>query len=483
MVYDVAIIGAGVVGTLTARELSRYKLSVCILEAASDVAMGSSKANSGIVHAGFDALPGTLKALMNVRGNDLYEKITRELGVPFKRIGSLVLAFSGDEMDTVRKLYMRGVENGVPGLRILNSREEVIRIEPGISEDVVGALYAPSAGITCPYELTIAAAENAVLNGAEIMLGTKVDGMEYDKSKCVFTLETKRGPVLSRFVINAAGLYSDKISEMIGDTHFSIKPRKGEYLLLDKNQGHQVHTVVFQTPSALGKGILVTPTADGNLLIGPSAEDVVNREDSSTTVSGMGHVIEGALKSAPGINVRQVITSFTGMRSVPSTGDFIITPSEANSRFIHAAGIESPGLTSAPAIAEYIAEILKNEGMELIRKNSFDPVRKPIVRFSEANDVEKAALIRDNHLYGRIVCRCELITEAEIVESIRRPVGARSTDAVKRRTRAGMGRCQGGFCTPVIADILSRECGIPLQEIRKNEDGSMLLTGKTKGVL
>ncbi|HEX2945566.1 MAG TPA: NAD(P)/FAD-dependent oxidoreductase [Clostridia bacterium] len=515
MIYDAAIIGAGVVGALTARELSRYDIRICVLEAASDAATGSSKANSGIVHAGYDAMPGTLKALLNVRGNGLFGEVTKELGVPFKRIGSLVLAFSEEGMETVRKLYSRGLDNGVPDMKILNSGDEVLKMEPNISAKVVGALHAPSAGITNPYELTYAGLENAVANGTELITGARVIGISYDgygghdvnsgHDECgdcgvyhgnhgyigaggydgaggVFTINTARGPIWSRFVINAAGIYSDKLSEMIGDDHFSIRPRKGEYLLLDKEQGHQVHSVIFQTPAALGKGILVTPTADGNLLIGPSAGDIEDREDLSTTASGMENVTDGALKSVPGINLRQVVTSFAGLRTVPSTGDFIIGPSMKNRRFINAAGIDSPGLTSAPAIALYIRDILKVEGLELVPKKFFDPVRKPIARFSDATDEEREALIRDNHLYGNVVCRCELVTEAEIVEAIRRPAGAKSVDAVKRRTRSGMGRCQGGFCTPRIAEIISRECGIPMQEVRKNEGGSILLTGKTKGV-
>lgn len=478
MIYDVSIIGAGVVGTMAARELSRYNLKVCILESGADAATGSSKANSAIVHAGYDPLPGTLKARFNVRGNYLFEKITKELDVPFKRIGSVVLAFNEENMAMIREIYHRGITNGVAGLRILTSREEVQKIEPNVSSEVIGALYAPSAGITCPYELTFAAAENAVRNGAELMLETKVKGIKCEADE--FILETNRGSVRSRYVVNAAGIYSDRVSMMIGDDHFSIKPRKGEYLLLDKNQGTKVNTVVFQTPTAKGKGILVTPTVDGNLLIGPNATDINDKEDFSTTDEGMNEVIRGALKSVPGIDIKQVITSFAGLRSVPSTDDFIVAPSRENKKFINVAGIESPGLTSAPAIAEYVAELLKNAGLELEQKNNYKPDRKAIVRFSEASDEEKKELIRTNKLYGNVVCRCELVTEAEIVDSIRRPAGARNLDAVKRRTRSGMGRCQGGFCTPMITKILARELDIPIEKVTKKEGMSVLLTGKTK---
>jgi len=481
VVYDVTIIGAGVIGALAARELSRYELKVCILEREPDVAMGTSKANSAIVHAGYDPVPGTLKALLNVKGNSLFEKVSKELDVPFKRIGSLVLAFTEEDMKVISELYQRGKDNGVPDLRILKSKDEVAGIEPNVSSEVIGALYAPSAGITCPYELVYGAVENAIENDAVLMLETKVNDIKYEEN--VFTLETNRGPVLSRFVINAAGLYADKVSEMAGDRSFYIKPRKGEYLILDKNQGRQARTVVFQTPSDKGKGILVTPTVDGNLLIGPNSVDIDDREDVSTTAQGMDEVIRGALKSIPGINDRQVITSFAGLRATPSAHDFIISPSLTNNKFLNAAGIESPGLTAAPAMAEYLAELLKSAGLELVPKKNFKAERKSIARFSEASDEEKAKLIRKNRLYGNIICRCETVTEAEIVESIHRPAGARSVDAVKRRTRAGMGRCQGGFCTPRIVEILSRELGIPMQHVRKKEGMSILLTGETKEVL
>lgn len=481
LVYDVAVIGAGVIGALAARELSRYELRICVLEKGSDAASGSSKANSAIVHAGYDPLPGTLKARFNVKGNEMFEKLSQELEVPFKRIGSLVLAFNEADMEILQKLYRRGVENGVPGMEVLYGYEAAARIEPNISADVKGALYAPSAAITCPYELTYAAVENAAANKAEILLESEVADIFCEND--LFRITTSRGVIYSKFIVNAAGIYSDRIAGMIGDSSFEIKPRKGEYLLLDKSQGTQARTVVFQTPSAAGKGILVTPTVDGNLLIGPTSMDTGDREDVSTTASEMQKVISGALRSVPGINLKQVITSFAGLRAAPSVPDFIVSPSPANNKFINAAGIESPGLTAAPAIAEYVAELLREAGLDLVPRKDFNPVRKSIVRFSDASDGEKAELIRRNRQYGRVICRCELVTEAEIVEAIRRPAGARTVDAVKRRTRAGMGRCQGGFCTPRIVEILSRELGVPAESIRKKGVGSELLSGRTKEAL
>jgi glycerol-3-phosphate dehydrogenase len=481
LIYDVAVIGAGVVGALTARELSKYNLKICILEKGTDVASGSSKANSAIVHAGYDALPGTLKARFNVKGNEMFKNLSKELEVPFKRIGSLVLAFNEADMEVLRKLYERGTVNGVPGLEILHGYEDTARIEPNVSADVAGALYAPSAAITCPYELTYAAVENAAANKAEVMLETEVTDISCEDD--LFRITTSQGDIFSRFIVNAAGVFSDKIAGMIGDDSFEVKPRKGEYLLLDKSQGNKARTVIFQTPSAAGKGILVTPTVDGNLLIGPTSTDTADREDLSTSADGLQKVISGALKSIPGINLKQVITSFAGLRASPATPDFIVSPSPVNKKFINAAGIESPGLTAAPAIAEYVAGLLRDVGLILVQKKDFDPVRKSIVRFNDAADGEKAELIERNRQYGRVICRCELVTEAEIVEAIHRPAGARTVDAVKRRTRAGMGRCQGGFCTPRIVEILSRELGIPADTIRKKDGSSVLLTGRTKEVL
>ncbi len=478
MVYDAAIIGAGVIGALAARELSRYDLRICILEKGSDSACGASKANSAIVHAGYDPVPGTHKARFNVRGNEMFERVSKELDIPLKRTGSLVLAFNEADMSVVRMLYERGIKNRVPGMKILDSLDKVMKIEPNVSHDVIGALHSPTAAITCPYELIYGAVENAVDNGVELMLETEVSDISFAND--LFTIGTSRSPILSRTVVNAAGLYSDITAGMIGDKTFKIKPRKGEYLLLDKSQGHMAHTVLFQTPTAAGKGILVTPTVDGNLLIGPTAEDADDREELSTTASGLSEVIKGALRSIEGIDFKQVITSFAGMRAVPSAGDFIIAPSTVNKRFINVAGIESPGLTAAPAIAEYVAELLKASGLEMRQREDFDPYRKSIARFSEATDKGKMELIKRDSLYGTVVCRCELVTEAEIVESIRRPAGARNVDAVKRRTRSGMGRCQGGFCTPRIAEILSRELGIPMEGVTKKGAGSELFTGKTK---
>ncbi len=475
MIFDVAVIGAGVTGALTARELSRFDLKICLLEREADVAMGTTKANSAIVHAGYDAKYGTLKGKLNVRGNVLMDQVTRELGVPFKRIGSLVLAFSDQDLLTLRKLYENGVKNGVPGLKLLD-RHQVMQMEPNVSKKVKGALHAPTAGIVCPYELAAGAVENAVENGTELKLECQVQDIK--KIEGGFVLATSQGDIKARFVVNAAGLYADLLSAMVNGPEFQIRPRKGEYLLLDKSQGNVVNSVIFMPPTEKGKGILVTPTVDGNLLAGPTAVDVSDREDLSVTSSGMNQIIKRAKQMVPDIQFRDVITSFAGLRATPDTGDFVIEASRKAKGFINAAGIESPGLTAAPAIAEYVLDLLRQQGLELKPKTDFNPVRKPLLRFSEMSDKEREELIRSNPMYGNIVCRCETVTEGEIVESIRRPAGARNLDAVKRRTRAGMGRCQGGFCTPRLVAILARELGIPAEEVTKKGKGSKILMGE-----
>ncbi|GMQ65125.1 NAD(P)/FAD-dependent oxidoreductase [Vallitalea maricola] len=477
MIYDISIIGAGVTGSLIARQLSKYNLKVCLLDKESDVAMGTSKANSAIVHAGYDAKPGSLKAKLNVRGNEMMGDIAKELYVPFKRIGSFVIAFDENDMEQINTLYDYGIKNNVPDLKIL-TKEEVREMEPNMSDKVIGALHAPTAGIVCPYELTLAVAENAVDNGVELILDCAIK--DINKVDDNFELDTTRGKIVSKYVINAAGLFSDDISAMAGDDSFKINPRKGEYLLLDKRQGNVVYKVIFQPPTVMGKGILVTPTVDGNLLLGPTAENILDKDDISTTSIGLDKVIKGAVKSIPSVNTRDVITSFAGLRASSSVGDFVIEKSEKIDGLINVAGIESPGLSAAPAISEYVMEILKSMDIELKEKDDYISTRKPVYRFREMDESERDELIKKNPLYGNIICRCETITEGEIVDCIHRSIGASNLDAVKRRTRAGMGRCQGGFCTPRVVDIIARELNIPKEQVTKMGGKSKVLVGKTK---
>ena len=391
--FDVLVVGAGVSGAFIARELTKYNLKTAVIEKEADVAMGTSKANSAIVHAGYDAEPGTNKAIFNVLGNKLMEKVTDELDVPFKRIGSYVIAFSDEESAELQKLLDKGIKNNVPDMKILD-REEIRKSEPGISENVTAALYAPTAGIVCPYELTVGAIENAVSNGAELFLETEV--ISITSKKGYFNIETNKGDFQSKYVVNAAGVYADKVALMVGDSTYTIKPRKGEYLLLDKSQGNLLKKVIFQVPSSKGKGILVTPTVDGNLLIGPNANDIYDKEDVDTSKSGMDEVIDGARKSIPSFNLRDVITSFAGLRAKSSKGDFILGASDVESRFINVAGIESPGLTAAPAIGEYITQHIVNEIGTVEKNNTFNPIRKRIVKISELEKAEVNEMIKNN---------------------------------------------------------------------------------------
>ncbi len=459
--FDVAVIGAGVTGCAIARRLSLSALRVALIDAKEDVAMGASRANSAIVHAGYDCPVGSVEAKMNVQGNAMYTKWCGELGVPLERVGSLVIAFNEDEEAELKKLYQRGVENGVPQMRII-SGDEARQMEPTLSGQVTRALFAGTAGITCPYQMTIACAENARDNGCEWIMDAPVSAISREDGALRIVAGGRE--IRARVAVNAAGVYADEVARMVGDDSFSIRPRKGEYMLLDRSAA-QVKTVVFQTPSVLGKGVLVSPTVDGNAFAGPTAVDQQDKEDTSVTPRGIEELTRLSLRSVPTLNLRAVITSFAGVRAQPSTGDFILGPSAREPRLIHAAGICSPGLTSAPAIAEEIARMVGQAGLDTAVRPDANPIRKPIAEFRHMDAQQRREAIARNPLYGRVICRCETITEAEIVEAIRR--GARSLDGVKRRTRAGMGRCQGGFCGPRVMEILSRELGVSMDKLTK----------------
>ena len=475
--YDIVIVGAGVTGAMTARALSKYNLKIALIEKCNDVAMGATKANSGIVHAGFDASEGSLMAKMNVKGCAMMPETTKKLNVPYKNNGSLVVAFSEEEDEHLKTLLARGNANGVPELKIL-SKEELLSLEPNLSNEATSALYAPTAGIVCPYELTIAAAECAVSNGVEFIRNCEVKSVNTDADK--LSLETTQGTIEAKYIINASGVFSDDLARMAGDDTISITARKGEYFMLDRSVGDTVKHTIFQCPSKMGKGILVSPTVDGNLIVGPTAEDIDDKSNVATTNSGLNDVKKYAVKSVPSVNTRNAITSFTGLRAHAAAHEFIIGISEKNSRLINAAGIESPGLTSAPAIAEYIEDIVKNIFTEAEVKADYDDTRKAPVRFRHMTDEERAELIKENSAYGRIICRCETITEGEIIDAIKAPAGARDVDGVKRRTRAGMGRCQGGFCGSKVVEILARELGCDINEITKFGGNSNILFDKTK---
>ena len=475
--FDVAIVGCGVVGGLIARRLAAYDLKICMLEKENDVAMGATKANSAIVHAGFDAHEGSLKAKLNVRGSVLMPQVTKELGVKYKNNGSLVIGFNEEERKTIELLCERGKNNGVEGLRVLNS-EELHQKEPNLSAAATCALYAPTGAIVCPYELCIAAIGNAMDNGAELYRNFEVAQItEITDGYSVKSSDGKE--IKTKYLINAAGVYADRIAQMMGDSSFSIHPRSGEYILLDKECGGTVSHTIFRTPNKKGKGILVTPTVDGNLMLGPTATDITDKEKNDTTAEGLKTVISqtGDYLDCP-IPLGKSITSFCGLRSVGSTGDFIIHT--YGGRAVQVAGIESPGLSASPAIAEHVEELLLELGLILNKKENYSPIREPKHAFREASIEEKNRIIRENPSYGRIICRCEGVSEGEILDAIRSNPKATDIDGVKRRTRSGMGRCQGGFCGPYVMELIAKEMDIPFEQVTKSGKGSFMVTEKTK---
>lgn len=477
--FDVIIIGAGVTGCAIARELSRYERRVLVLERATDVCEGTSKANSGIVHSGYDAEPGSMKARMNLRGNQMMAQLSRDLDFPFRQNGSLVLSFHQEDHPKLEALLERGRKNGVSGLRIV-AQDELRRMEPAVSRDAVEALYAPTGGIVCPFNLTIALAENACDNGVEFRLGTEVEKIEAVAAPERFYRVTTAGGVLeSRFVVNAAGVYADRFHHMVSREPMQITARKGEYCLMDKSVGNLVSHTLFQLPTALGKGILVTPTVHGNLLTGPTALDITDKEGVNTTLQGLGEVLSKAALSVEQLPNRSVITSFAGLRAHEAGDDFVIGEPKDAPGFINAAGIESPGLTSAPAIGEYVAELV-NKLSPAEKKADFIAVRKGIPSMALASEEERRALIAQDPTFANVICRCELVTEGEIRLAIRRTLGATSLDGIKRRTRAGMGRCQAGFCSPKTVAILAQELGVDEAEITKCGGESRFLVGKDK---
>ncbi len=482
---DVIIIGAGVVGSAIAREISRYAVDTLVIERGPDVCEGTSKANSGIAHAGYDAKPGTLKAKLNVEGSRMMEPLSKELDFPYVRNTSLVLALREEDREVLGKLLDQGVANGVEGLRIIEA-DELRELEPNVSGDAVCALYVPTGGIVDPFLLTIALAENAFTNGVGFRFDESVQSVEKlssgntgEENETYYRVTTDRGTYEARAVVNAAGVFADTFHNMVSEKKLHITPRKGEYILMDRKTKGFVSATVFQCPTAMGKGILVTPTCHGNLMIGPTSVDIDDKENVETTAEGLESVIRTAGLSAQNIPTRQVITSFCGLRAHEDGGDFVLGQPDDAPGFFDAAGIESPGLTSAPAIGRLLAEQI-SEYLKLSANESFDPVRHGTPRMADASAVEKQRLIDQDPSYANVICRCETITEGEIRDAITRPLGARTLDGIKRRVRAGMGRCQAGFCLPKQAQILADELGIDLGEVTKDGEGGEILCGLTK---
>lgn len=472
--YDVLIIGCGITGAATAFELSKYNLKTVVVEKENDVATGTTKANSAILHAGYDPEPGSLMARLNVRGVELARMLCQKLDIPYNPCGSLVLAFSDEENMRLEELYRRGQANGVPGIALLTG-EQAREMEPNLSSAVTAALYAPSAAICSPWEYCLALAETAVRNGVELKLNTRVSAL--DPIPEGWKVTTDQGIFESRYIINAAGVDTQTVHELAAPCTFAIHPTRGQYYLLDKSEGNRVGRVIFQCPNENGKGVLVSPTVHGNLIVGPDSEQVEGA-DISTTAAGLSFVREKALQSVPSIQFNQSIRNFAGVRAVADTGDFVID--WAAKGMLDLAGICSPGLSAAPAIGEYAVQLLEEDGLVLQAKEEFICARSR-TRFKELTPAQRTALVEKNPAYGRVICRCETVTEGEILEALSGPIPPCTIDGVKRRVNAGMGRCQGGFCGPRVLELLSRELGLAPNQVLQDRAGTWLLVRETKG--
>jgi len=470
IMYDVVIIGGGIVGCAAAYLLGRYQISSLLLEAENDVADAGTKANSAILHAGYDPAPGTLMARYNVEGAAMAKEICAKLDVPYSQIGALVVALAADQLPTLNKLYEQGVANGVKDLEVIDGIR-LHQLEPNLAPQACGALWARTSAIVSPWEYALAMAETGVRNGVDVRTRSAVTAIT--RTDDHFTLTTASGQYQGRYIINAAGTHADQVHELVGAKEFTIKPVRGEYYLLDKSEGGRVSRTIFQCPTASGKGVLVSPTVDGNLIVGPNAEPS-GRDDTATTGDGLAFVSATARKSIPSINFRDNIRNFAGIRARSDRSDFIVERSASVPHFYNLAAIQSPGLSSAPALAQAAIAMAQEDGLKLTEKESFVDSRH-VVRFKQLTAQQRNELIAKDPRYGRVICRCETVTEGEIVAAIHSPIPPVSIDGIKRRTTAGMGRCQGGFCGPRVLDILARESGIPYTQIIQDKDGSVIL--------
>ncbi|MGC8845249.1 MAG: NAD(P)/FAD-dependent oxidoreductase [Candidatus Hydrogenedens sp.] len=477
-IYDVAIIGAGCCGASIARKLSAYEISVVLLEKCVDVGFGVTKANSGIIHAGFHHPITSLKARLEIRGNLMFDQLHYELGFPFKRVGIIVVAFSVEEMKTIEHLYAQGIANGVPRMEICG-RERILSLEPQLNTDVVGGLYAPTGGIIEPYRYVFALVESAQKNGVDIKAQFTVE--QGTRMNDYWIIKSKEGETIkARYVVNSAGLFADEISKSFNAEIFEITPRKGEEFLLQRNARGLPNHVIFPVPGAHTKGILVIPTVEGTLMVGPTAIETEDKYDVETTSQNLETVFMQATYMVPAISRREIITSFAGLRPTMKGNDFYIEPSKKQPCFIQVAGIQSPGLTASPAIGEYVKDILKQQGLQLIEKKDFDPFLPHPIKVRELSFEELEKIVEKDPKYGHIVCRCESVSEAEIVEAISK--GHTTLDGIKFYTRAGMGRCQGAFCTYKILKIISQETGIPIEQITKRGDNSWIISQRLQSL-
>lgn len=468
---DIIIVGAGVVGSMIARTLSKYKLDILVLEKENDVGNGASCANSAIIHSGYDPSPGSLKAILNVRGNYLFDKIAEELDVEFIRNGSITLANTQEEVEILDSLVERAKLNGV--LVQMLSHDELKKIEPSITDKVIKGLLAPTCGIINPFELVVAAMENAMDNGVKLHLCEEVESI--NKFDNYFVVKTNKNTYETKYVINCAGVYSDKVSEMVNEKYFTINPRRGEYFVLDHFDNTYVKHVLFNVPSSKGKGVLVSPTTNYNYLVGPSSEFVDYKEDVSTDKETLDLVKHNAYSLVDNLRLDKQIRIFSGVRAVSDTGDFVIE--EVSPCFINVAGIQSPGLTASPAIAEMVENMIN----EKVLKETYNPIRRALPRLNKKTLEERTLLCRENPLFGKIVCRCEKISEGEIVDAIRRNCGATTVKGVKKRVRPGFGKCQGGFCESSVIKILARELGCSMKDIVYGKENAYILKERTKG--
>ncbi|MFX1281546.1 MAG: NAD(P)/FAD-dependent oxidoreductase [Promethearchaeota archaeon] len=479
MIYDVIIIGAGVTGCSIARTLSKYNLKIAVLEKEAEIASGTSKANSGVVHAGYAAQREYTKRYLSIKGNKLYSQAAKELNFPFKRIGSFVVALEDSQIKELEEERKKGIEDGIPGLELILDKNKIKEMEPTLTDDVVGVLHASSAGLVSPYELTFALADNATINGVKFFRNHEVVKIRHQDY--TFTVRTYQGEFKTRNLINAAGLYAAKISSMLGLDYFSLIPRKGEYILFDRNAIH-LNKILFPIPTKISKGILVCPTLHGNTFAGPNAQNITDPEDVSTTTAGLKEILEGGRKLVPSLPLRSSIRNFAGLRAVPETYDFIIDNTDVYG-FINVAGILSPGLTATFAIAEKVVEFLELLGVKLSIKEDYNPYRPKPERFKDFTKEQLDSKVKEDPRWGRIICRCETIPEMEIINAIHAPVGARTVDGVKFRCRPGMGRCQGGFCRPRVIEILSRELKVPYEQVTKRGEDTNILVGRTKDIV
>jgi glycerol-3-phosphate dehydrogenase len=479
LIYDVIIIGGGVIGCCIARTLSKYDLKIALLEKEGDIAFGTTKANSGVVHAGYASPREYVKRDLCIEGNKLYTQAAEELNFPFQRIGSFIVTLEDNQIKHLEEERKHGIQDGVPGLELILDKEKIKYMEPNLTDEVVGVLHAPSTGIVSPYEMTFALAENAAMNGVKFFRSQKVRRIKHQDY--IFKIKSKSSEFKSRNVINAAGIFAAKISKMVGLDYFDIMPRKGEYILFDRNALH-LNKVLFPTPTKVSKGILVCPTLHGNTFVGPNAQNITDKKDLATTEAGLKEILEAGRNLVPNLPARAAIRNFAGLRAVPDTYDFIIDNTDVYG-FINVAGILSPGLSSCYAIANRVIEFLELLGVEFKENEEYNPIRPKPERFKDFSKEELDQKIKEDSSWGRIICRCETVPEKEILDAIHAPVGATTVDGVKFRCRPGMGRCGGGFCRPRVIEILSRELGISYEEVTKRGEDTNFLVGKTKEIL